>query len=918
MKAWENIKGLGKRLKAKLHISKKTADDGEPSQPSNEPPGSSTLGSNDPGSHISSRAQDKSGQALAVGSLWIKAADKLDSEDRKKLDALVPPKSKAQPDTAGDKAPEGVSIIISMANNLKEENKNATWKPIINKIIDGAMKFKSLGDAAVKFDKSGYAALGWSIVSFGLEVAANAQKAREFVMESSEVITNFMLRYARYEVEFTLPPTDEDLEDLITDVYKAILLFSIALDGYLKQCAAEHAGRAVYDLDDRTISKKKKAIDSADDNVQKWLPSVQSKRNKELVDQIMEKIDNCMKPNYDVSERLLCVLSKEDSTTLDWLPDIGGEVSAHIEIKNKIRDVLWPKNRQEKRQPGEWLRESDRFKEWQNAKVSCGLWLKGALGTGKTVLTSTVIDHMTHLYGNVTQGAFAYHYCSGTASTNQKSSNILGGLLRQLAETTEGLTIFQKWKQNHKQHELTNEEIEVLLSDMIRINGSTQTTIIIDALDEIDRETFSQVVEVLENLIDGGSGLVKVFVSSRPEHYIESALRSWARIEVEKKLTAPDMEAYINNQVHKKLILDTEFDELVQDSLEKDVIKYLRAKAEGMFRYVEMAITWICEPTKPLYVCRAMNKIPPMLDGIYAELFQRIDDDHDHPERQELARRAISWLLGAHVQLSANEFIKAISAAYEDYNYKVTINDVLSSCHHLVTYDTQADTFTIGHFSVTEYIQEHRKEDYGQSRIHNTIAYLCLNAMWQSARINYQGFESESILKYVRSLTVKPLPDIHGGENSGISIHSVNEPMSKSFFNEPTFWSYATNVWPAHCEAGGADSGNPNEWDEILEAWCDINRSTGKVPITEFVYFGSIQRRVLKIGLVNDFNSWIFLVSCAFGLHTMLRKLLDDSPYLAEGDDGASLAVEYRHANCAALLHMSKPGFWEEVLESMG
>jgi len=50
------------------------------------------------------------------------------------------------------------------------------------------MKFKSLGDAAVKFDKSGYAALGWSVVSFGLQVAANAKEAREFVFSSSRVV----------------------------------------------------------------------------------------------------------------------------------------------------------------------------------------------------------------------------------------------------------------------------------------------------------------------------------------------------------------------------------------------------------------------------------------------------------------------------------------------------------------------------------------------------------------------------------------------------------------------------------------------------------------------------------------------------------------------------------------------------------
>ena len=39
----------------------------------------------------------------------------------------------------------------------------------------------------MKFDKSGYAALGWSIVSLGLQVAENAAKAREFVCKSPRI-----------------------------------------------------------------------------------------------------------------------------------------------------------------------------------------------------------------------------------------------------------------------------------------------------------------------------------------------------------------------------------------------------------------------------------------------------------------------------------------------------------------------------------------------------------------------------------------------------------------------------------------------------------------------------------------------------------------------------------------------------------
>lgn len=97
------------------------------------------------------------------------------------------------------------------------------------------MAFKSLGDAAVAFDKSGYAALGWSVVSFGLQVAANADETREFVLSSSEIITRFMAKYREYERVFRCLEAGEEFDRLLTNVYKALLLYMVALDTFLRQ-----------------------------------------------------------------------------------------------------------------------------------------------------------------------------------------------------------------------------------------------------------------------------------------------------------------------------------------------------------------------------------------------------------------------------------------------------------------------------------------------------------------------------------------------------------------------------------------------------------------------------------------------------------------------------------------------------------
>jgi len=100
------------------------------------------------------------------------------------------------------------------------------------------LKFKSLGDAVAALDTSGYAALGWSVVSFGLQIAANAKEAREFAISSSEAITGYMSRYAQYEMLFRGLQTDQEFDRRVANVYKAILLYVMALDDYLQQCRA--------------------------------------------------------------------------------------------------------------------------------------------------------------------------------------------------------------------------------------------------------------------------------------------------------------------------------------------------------------------------------------------------------------------------------------------------------------------------------------------------------------------------------------------------------------------------------------------------------------------------------------------------------------------------------------------------------
>lgn len=84
----------------------------------------------------------------------------------------------------------------------------------------------------MKFDESSYAILPWSVVSFCLQVAVDAKQVRQFAIFSAEVITEVTTRYAQYEILFRTLHGNDELDRRLTNVYKAVLLYVIALDDW--------------------------------------------------------------------------------------------------------------------------------------------------------------------------------------------------------------------------------------------------------------------------------------------------------------------------------------------------------------------------------------------------------------------------------------------------------------------------------------------------------------------------------------------------------------------------------------------------------------------------------------------------------------------------------------------------------------
>jgi hypothetical protein len=254
-----------------------------------------------------------------------------------------------------------------------------------------------------------------------------------------------------------------------------------------------------------------------------------------------------------------------------------------------------------------------------------------------------------------------------------------------------------------------------------------------------------------------------------------------------------------------------------------------------------MAVRWICSPDNPYEIEDAMKAIPKDLLGVYRELFDRINNDR--PLKKELARRTISWLIAAKNQLRADELIKALSSGYAEYHADVTVEDIISSCHHLAVYNKSLVIVEFGHFSVVEFIRDEKKDEYSQEKVHDITAFLCLNAMWE----------------YVSSLIGSFVATEQRNEFSPSEEH---ESPHKTYV---TFWYYAINLWAFHCQASGSDSPVPKMWDSPLRLWREIRQGIHGIPFTEpssvSLGINSIRHRIPEHS-ARIFDEWLFMISC--------------------------------------------------------
>ena len=229
---------------------------------------------------------------------------------------------------------------------------------------------------------------------------------------------------------------------------------------------------------------------------------------------------------------------------------------------------------------GSWLLQSPEFKSWKESDGSI-MWLFGIPGAGKTILSSTVVDHLTIRDESLPAHPLAYFYFDFNDQGKQTAIGCLRSLTHQLCAHTAQIpdSIIALHAACHGRSasaaELTG-ALKVLLDE------TPKAYIVIDALDECKEEEGDRertiLFQTLSNLISSTKNL-NLFFTSRPEPDIRDAMTELESIKMELK--GDGVHDDISSYIISYLSNDLRMKKWPEDA-KKAVISDLSSKANGM------------------------------------------------------------------------------------------------------------------------------------------------------------------------------------------------------------------------------------------------------------------------------------------------------------------------------------------------
>ncbi|KAG7124466.1 Vegetative incompatibility protein HET-E-1 like [Verticillium longisporum] len=358
---------------------------------------------------------------------------------------------------------------------------------------------------------------------------------------------------------------------------------------------------------------------------------------------------------------------------------------------------------------GAWLLDHPVFQSWSSGSRR-HLWLHGLSGCGKTVLSTTVLDHIAEEKDRL----LIRFFFDFSDKTKQTVDGMLRSLAFQLYQSEAGASVLDASFQTHQdgRQQPATKTLKDVVIKMLRVQK--KVSVVLDALDE--STTRSDLLLWIKDIASGlDLGHVQLMCTSRPEaefvREIPEMIGSDNKLPLDKQAVKGDIDSYVSTE----LTLRRKFQDM---RLSGDLLSRIRSKvggggADGMFRWAACQLNSLASSRSTKALKDAIDNLPRDLKETYERMLHGIPE-----EERNSAIRLLQFLVYSSQPLTVTEAVDILATNTEAASPCFAVegrvfrdDDVLQSVPGLTSivevmnsYGNIRRELHLAHFSVKEFL----------------------------------------------------------------------------------------------------------------------------------------------------------------------------------------------------------------------
>ncbi|KFY28844.1 hypothetical protein V491_00258 [Pseudogymnoascus sp. VKM F-3775] len=382
-----------------------------------------------------------------------------------------------------------------------------------------------------------------------------------------------------------------------------------------------------------------------------------------------------------------------------------------LTFKKTHDDVV--RNRLEK--SGRWLLDHPSFCKWLRGDILT-LWCPGEGGAGKTVLTSTVVDHVDsyikcqrEIQPDKRIG-FIYLYCRFQNHAEQTVLQFIPAIIRQLAaQDLSAVGRVKKFNENRPTKSATLIDYTTLLSELL--DSFSAVYLMVDALDEFSKFEHERKDFVQELLsLNGTRTILRIFITSRPDHHISKEIRGDT---VDIQASDADIHSYIERSIDKNSTLKSWVTQ--RPELRMKMLETIPNKARKIFQLAKLQMDYLVIEQTIEDVSDALDSLLGNVNDYYQKSIERIETMGSARD-QTIIKTMLKWVYYARRPLRVDEMYHILAVKPGNKLATRLLNNVKSDMElgletfidgsaGLLTIRTKSQIVSVAHPTVQEYLQ---------------------------------------------------------------------------------------------------------------------------------------------------------------------------------------------------------------------